>query len=84
VNAFTVAALALLAGFLPLGAAALRFRPLDGVVALQLGGSTTTLILICLSEGFHRSATMGLAVACAAMTTVGGLVFARFFARFLR
>jgi multisubunit Na+/H+ antiporter MnhF subunit len=84
VNAFLVAALALLAGFVPLGIVCLRARELDGVVALQLGGSTTTLILICLAEGFHRSSYMTVAVVCAAMTSAGGLVFARFFARFVR
>jgi multisubunit Na+/H+ antiporter MnhF subunit len=84
VNAFLIAALALLAGFVPLGVAALRLHVLDGVVALQLGGATTTLILICLAEGFHRSSYMTVAVVCAAMTSVGGIVFARFFARFVR
>jgi multisubunit Na+/H+ antiporter MnhF subunit len=84
VNAFLIAALALLAGFVPLGAACLLLRAIDGVVAVQLGGATTTLILICLSEGFHRSSYMGVAVVCAAMTTAGGLVFARFFARLER
>lgn len=82
-NAFLIAALALLAGFVPLGAACLLLRPIDGVVAYQLGGTTTTLILICLSEGFHRSSYMTVAIVCAAMTSVGGLVFARFFGRLL-
>jgi multisubunit Na+/H+ antiporter MnhG subunit len=36
VNAFTVAATALLLGYLPLGYVILRRRPLDGVVALEL------------------------------------------------
>ena len=53
-NAFLVAALALLFGFVPLGAVCLLQRPVDGVVALQLCGSLTTLILLCLAEGFHR------------------------------
>jgi len=84
VNAFLIAALALLAGFVPLGAACLLLRPIDGVVAVQLGGATTTLILICLSEGFHRSSYMTVAIVCATMTTAGGLVFARFFGRLAR
>jgi len=84
VNAFLIAALALLAGFVPLGIAALRLHVLDGVVALQLGGATTTLILICLAEGFHRSSYFDLPVICAVLTLVSGLVFARFFGRLLR
>jgi multisubunit Na+/H+ antiporter MnhF subunit len=81
VNAFTVAALALLAGFLPLLWVCVREPELDGVVALELGGSLSTLILICLAEGFHRSIYVGVAVVCAAVTWISGLVFARFFGR---
>ena len=58
-------------------------REIDGVVALQLCGTLTTLILICLAEGFHRSSYMGLAVVGAALTWIGGLVLARFFGRYL-
>jgi multisubunit Na+/H+ antiporter MnhF subunit len=83
VNAFTVAATALLAGFLPIGYVCLRERELDGVVALELAGALATLILLCLGEGFHRSAYFNLPVVCVALTWIGGLVFARFFGRFL-
>ena len=83
-NAFTVAALALVVGLVPLGLVCLRRPELDGVVALQLAGSTTTVILICLAEGFHRSSYFDLPVVCAAVTLVGGLIFARFFGRILR
>jgi multisubunit Na+/H+ antiporter MnhF subunit len=83
VNAFTTAALALIAGFVPLGVVCLRERPLDGAVALQLAGATTTLVLVCLAEGFHRSSYFDVPVVCAVVTWVGGLVFARFFGRFL-
>jgi multisubunit Na+/H+ antiporter MnhF subunit len=84
VNAFTIAALALLAGFVPLTVVCLREREIDGVVALQLCGAQTTLILLCLSEGFHRSSYFTVPVVCAVTTWIGGLVFARFFGRFLR
>ena len=69
---------------MPLGVVCVLEREIDGVVALQLCGTLTTLILICLAEGFHRSAYMGLAVVSAAVTWIGGLVFARFFGRYLR
>jgi multisubunit Na+/H+ antiporter MnhF subunit len=84
VNAFTIAATALLVGFVPLGIVCLRGREVNGVVALQLAGVQTTLILICLSEGFQRSSYFTAAVVSAAVTWVTGLVFARFFGRFLR
>lgn len=80
-NAFLTAAVALLAGFLPLGWVCMREPEIDGVVALEVAGTLTTLILICLAEGFHRSVYAGVAVACAALTWVGALVFARFFGR---
>jgi multisubunit Na+/H+ antiporter MnhF subunit len=84
VNAFNIAATALLLGFVPLGIVCLRGRELDGVVALQLAGSQTTLVLVCLSEGFQRSSYFTVAVVAAPLTLVSGLVFARFFGRFVR
>jgi multisubunit Na+/H+ antiporter MnhF subunit len=84
VNAFTIAATALLLGFVPLGIVCLRGRELDGIVALQLAGAQTTLILICLSEGFQRSSYFTVAVVSSVLTWVSGLVFARFFGRFFR
>jgi multisubunit Na+/H+ antiporter MnhF subunit len=83
VNAFTIAALALLAGFLPLGACAVRRRPIDGLVALELAGILLVLILLCLAEGFHRSFEYGVAIVAAVMVWIGGLVFARFLGRWL-
>ena len=83
-DAFLIAALALLAGFVPLGVVCATGREIDAAVALQLCGSLTTLILICLAEGFHRSAYFNAPVVCAALTWVGGLVLARFLGRLLR
>lgn len=82
-NAFTIAALALLAGFVPLGVVVLRAREIDGVVALELCGVLATLDLLCLGEGFHRGVYFDVPVICAAVTWIGGLVFARFLGRFL-
>ena len=82
-NAFTLAALVLLAGFVPLGLVCLTARELDGAVALQLAGSLSTLILLCLAEGFHRSSYFDVPVVCAVVSWIGSLVFARFFGRFV-
>ena len=82
-NAFTIAATALLAGYVPLGVVALRSRPIDGVVALQLGGTVGVLVLLCLAEGLHRSFLYGLPIVAAVMSWVGGLVFVRFLGRWL-
>jgi multisubunit Na+/H+ antiporter MnhF subunit len=83
VNAFLVAALGLVAGFLPLAVVLLRAPEIDGVVALQLGGVLVTLILICLGEGFHRGVYSDVPVVAAVTTWIGGIVFARFFGRYL-
>jgi multisubunit Na+/H+ antiporter MnhF subunit len=82
-NAFTIAATALLVGYLPLAAVALRSRPIDGVVALQLGGTLGVLVLLCLAEGLHRSFMYSLPIVAAVMSWIGGLVFVRFLGRWL-
>jgi len=80
-NAFEVAALALLTGFVPLLWVCLREREIDGVAALELAGSLATLVLVCLAEAYHRGIYVGVAVVCAAVTWISALVFARFFSR---
>ena len=82
-NAFTLAASVLSALLAPLGAAACRRRPVDGLVALELGGTLLVLVLLCLAEGLHRSFEFGVAVVAAVMSLIGGLVFARFLGRWL-
>lgn len=80
-NAFEIAALALVTGFVPLLWVGLREREIDGVAALELAGAVTTLILVCLAEAYHRGIYMGVAVVCATLTWISGLVFARFLGR---
>jgi multicomponent Na+:H+ antiporter subunit F len=83
VSAFEVAATALLLGYVPLGIVAVRGRPIDGLVALELGGALAVLVLLCFAEGFHRSFEYGVAVIAAVLAWAGGLVFARFLGRWL-
>jgi multisubunit Na+/H+ antiporter MnhF subunit len=83
VNAFTIAATALLAGYVPLAFVALRRDAIDGVVALQVGGGLAVLIILCFAEGFHRSFEYSVAVIAALMAWIGGLVFVRFLGRWL-
>ena len=80
-NAFAVAATALLAGLAPLGWVAARRRPIDGLVALEAAGALTVLALLCLAEAFHRSTYYDVAVVAALMSWIGGIVFARFLSR---
>jgi multicomponent Na+:H+ antiporter subunit F len=83
VNAFETAATALLCGYLPLGWIAVRRRAVDGLVALELGGTIAVLVLLCLAEGFHRSFEYGVAIVAAVLFWIGGLVYARFLGRWL-
>jgi multisubunit Na+/H+ antiporter MnhF subunit len=80
-NAFMWASLALIAAFVPLGAFALFAPELDAAVALTMCGTLATLALLCLGEAFHRSAYFDLPVVAAAVSCVGGLIFARFLGR---
>jgi len=83
VNAFVWAATGLLLGFFPLLVVAFRRRPIDGLLALEMGSILLVLVLVCLAEGLHRSFEYGVAIVASVVTTIGGLVFARFFGRWL-
>ena len=81
-NAFLIAATALLAMLALPGIVILRARPIDAIVALELAGTTITLVLLCLAEGFHRSVYFNVPLVAALATWVGGLVVVRFVGRF--
>lgn len=82
-NAFEVAATALLCAYVPLGAVAVVRRAIDGVVALELGGTIAMLSILCFAEGFHRSFEYGVAILAAVVFWIGGLVYVRFLGRWL-
>jgi len=82
-NAFTLAATVLIAALAPLAVAATRWRPIDGLVALELAGALLVLALLCLAEGLHDSLYDTVAVVAAAVSWIGGLVFARFLGRWV-
>jgi multisubunit Na+/H+ antiporter MnhF subunit len=83
VNAFTIAATVLIALLVPLGVLAATRRPIDGLIALELGSTLSVLALVCLAEGFHRSFEFGVAIAAAVSAWIGGLVYTRFLGRWL-
>lgn len=82
-TAFMWASFGLIACFVPLVLVILLGREIDGVVALELCGTITTLTLLCLAQAFQHSAYFDLPIACAVATWISGLVFARFFGRVL-
>jgi multisubunit Na+/H+ antiporter MnhF subunit len=82
VNAFLIAATALIAMVALPGAVMVRARVMDAVVALQLTSTTLTLAILCLCEGFHRSAYFNVPIIAAVATWIGSLIFVRFVGRF--
>ena len=53
------------------------------MIALETCGVIATLALICLGEAFHRGVYSDVPVVSATLTWIGGIVFARFFGRYL-
>lgn len=80
-NAFLIAATALLVMLVLPALVVVRARPIDAIVALQLCGTTVTLVLLCLAEGFHRSVYFNVPLVAALSVWVGGLVYVRFVGR---
>jgi multisubunit Na+/H+ antiporter MnhF subunit len=81
-NAFLIAAMALIAMVLLPAIVIARGEMMEAVVALELCGTTLTLAILCLCEGFHRQAYFNVPIVAAAATWIGGLVFVRFVGRF--
>ena len=76
-NEWEIAALVLTVGLLICAAVAAFASLADALVALEIGGTLTTSILLVLSEGLQRQPFVDLAVTVAVMSVVGALVFAR-------
>jgi multisubunit Na+/H+ antiporter MnhF subunit len=81
VNVWLVAATVLLAALvLPLSVL-VRAPRIDALVALELVSVVVTLVLLLLSEGFHRSIYTTVPLVLAGISLVSGFVFARFMER---
>jgi multicomponent Na+:H+ antiporter subunit F len=83
VNAWLVAAVALLVGLVPCAVVCFRGTPMERLVGLELAGNVDTLILLVLAEGYHQAIFFDLAVVLALLSFAGGLVFTRFLERWL-
>jgi multicomponent Na+:H+ antiporter subunit F len=80
VNVWLVGATVLLFGLVPCAYICLRRSRLDGVVAVQLAGTVTTVVLVLLAEGYRRPSYFVVPIVLAGLSFVGGLVFVRFIA----
>ena len=81
-NAFLIAATALLAMLGLPAIVIVRGRPIDAVAALELAGTTVVLVLLCLAEGFHRSVYFNVPLVAAFCVWISGLIYVRFIGRF--
>jgi multisubunit Na+/H+ antiporter MnhF subunit len=81
VNAFLIAATALMAALAPLLIAASMRRPIDGLVVLEAASAVATRALVCLSVGLGESILFTVAIIASVVFWIGGLVFARFLGR---
>jgi multicomponent Na+:H+ antiporter subunit F len=82
-TAYFVAATVLLVGLAPLIVFAVTASPQDGLVALNLGGTIATLVLLLLAEATRRQPFFDLALVSAVLSFAGGLAYARFLERWL-
>ena len=82
-TAYFAATAILAAGLAPLIAFSVRASPPDGLVALNLGGTIATLVLMLLAEATQRQPFFDLALVSAVLSFAGGLAYARFLERWL-
>jgi multisubunit Na+/H+ antiporter MnhF subunit len=80
-NLWLWAALALLAGEVPLLWRLLRGHLIGALAALQQGQVVTVLVLLSTALGIHQPSFFDLALALSLLSAPGGLVFARFLER---
>ncbi len=65
----------------PLLGVAVRARLLEGVVAMEVGGTMSAIALLLLAEGTNRQPFADLALALAILSFAGSLAFLRFLER---
>jgi multicomponent Na+:H+ antiporter subunit F len=81
-NGWVLAAIVLvLGGLVPCLAVSLRASAMEGLVALELAGMISVLVLLLLAEGFQRQPFVDLALVLAVLSFVGTLAFVRYMER---
>jgi multisubunit Na+/H+ antiporter MnhF subunit len=83
VNAFVLAAIGMLVAVVPCLIVVWRGQTMAAVVGYEAISLLVLLILILLPEGFRRSSEFELPLLLAILLLGSGLVFARFFERWL-
>ena len=81
-NEWILAAIVLvLGGILPCLVVSVRASVMEGLVALELAGVISVLVLLLLAEGFQRQPFVDLALVLAVLSFVGTLAFVRYMER---
>ena len=81
-NGWVLAAIVLvLGGLVPCLAVSLTASVMEGLVALELAGVISVLVLLLLAEGFQRQPFVDLALVLAVLSFVGTLAFVRYMER---
>jgi hypothetical protein len=83
VNAFLVAAAAMLIAAVPAGVALLRGKLMAALIAYELISSVVIMVLVLVGQGFGRSGEFELPVLLALLLFGSGLVFVRALERWL-
>jgi multisubunit Na+/H+ antiporter MnhF subunit len=83
VNAFVVAAVAMLVAMVPCGIVLWRGTVMDAVVAYEAISAIAVMVLVLLAQGFRRPGEFELPVLLAVLLFGGGLVFVRMLERWL-
>ncbi len=82
-NAWLMAAAALIFALIPCGIVCFKGTPMDRMVGLEMAGILESLILVLLAQGFNNPNFYDLALTMSLLTFGGGLVFVRFLERWL-
>jgi multicomponent Na+:H+ antiporter subunit F len=82
-SAYLIAGAVMLASMAPLIVFAVKAKPPDGLVALNVGGDIATLVLMLLAAGTGREPFFDLAIVSAVLSFAGSLAYARFMERWL-
>jgi multicomponent Na+:H+ antiporter subunit F len=82
-NAFVIAAIGMLLAVVPCLIVIFRSGVMEAVVAYEAIGSIAVMVLLLLAEGFRRTDEFELPVLLAILMLGSGLVFVRFFERWL-
>lgn len=82
-NVWLISALALIFALVPAAIVAFRGDPMDRMVGLEFASVVTTLTLMLLAHGFQRIPFYDIALAACLLSFGSGLVFIRFFERWL-